>query len=92
MLSGLLNPRWDDQKPFADQLVDWDNDVARYVTQAGKDFGDQFRIATLLAHRPEPYKTALRNVPTAAKVSHMAMRTHLREWMASGQVFAASGT
>eukprot|EP00959_Pyramimonas_sp_CCMP1952_P274650 5741353-Pyramimonas_sp.AAC.1 len=28
MLSGLLNPRWDDQKPFADQLVDLDNDVA----------------------------------------------------------------
>eukprot|EP00959_Pyramimonas_sp_CCMP1952_P388007 8131017-Pyramimonas_sp.AAC.1 len=28
MLSGLPNPRWDDQMPFADQLVDWDNDVA----------------------------------------------------------------
>eukprot|EP00959_Pyramimonas_sp_CCMP1952_P023887 500853-Pyramimonas_sp.AAC.1 len=47
MLSGLLNQRWDDQKPFADQLVDWDNDVARYMMQACKEFGDEFRIATL---------------------------------------------
>eukprot|EP00959_Pyramimonas_sp_CCMP1952_P029379 616606-Pyramimonas_sp.AAC.1 len=53
MLSGLLHPRWDDQKPFADQLVDWDNDVARYVMQAGEDFGDEFRIAALLVHSPE---------------------------------------
>eukprot|EP00959_Pyramimonas_sp_CCMP1952_P442166 9256559-Pyramimonas_sp.AAC.1 len=60
--------------------------------QAGKDFGDEFRIATLLAHSPEPCKTVLRNAPTAAKVSHMALGTHLRAWMVSGQVFAASGT
>eukprot|EP00959_Pyramimonas_sp_CCMP1952_P094438 1975676-Pyramimonas_sp.AAC.1 len=59
--------------------------------QAGKDFGDEFRIAKLLAHGPEPCNTVLRNAPTAAKVSHVALRTHLREWMASGQVFAASG-
>eukprot|EP00959_Pyramimonas_sp_CCMP1952_P442597 9265438-Pyramimonas_sp.AAC.1 len=47
MLSGLLNPRWGDQKPVADQLVDWDNDVARYVMQVWEDFGDEFRIAAL---------------------------------------------
>eukprot|EP00959_Pyramimonas_sp_CCMP1952_P313535 6562751-Pyramimonas_sp.AAC.1 len=32
------------------------------------------------------------NAPTAAEVSHVALRTHQRLWMASGQVFAASGT
>eukprot|EP00959_Pyramimonas_sp_CCMP1952_P340178 7124870-Pyramimonas_sp.AAC.1 len=67
MLSGLLNPRWGDQKPFADQFADWGNDVARCVMQAGKDFGDEFRIAALLAHGPEPCKTVLRNAQTAAK-------------------------
>eukprot|EP00959_Pyramimonas_sp_CCMP1952_P005059 106482-Pyramimonas_sp.AAC.1 len=60
--------------------------------QAGKDSGDEFFITTLLVHSPEPYKTVLRNAPTAVKVSHMALRTHLRERMAPGQVFAASGT
>eukprot|EP00959_Pyramimonas_sp_CCMP1952_P051510 1076225-Pyramimonas_sp.AAC.1 len=54
MLSGLLNPWWGDQKPFADQLADWDIDAAGYVMQAGKDFGDEFRIATLLVRSPEP--------------------------------------
>ena len=91
MLSGLLNPKWDDSRPFTDQLVDWDNDVARYTMQAGKDFGDEFRIATLLVHSPEPFKTVLRNAPTTAKATHAALRAHLREWQASGLVFAPSG-
>eukprot|EP00959_Pyramimonas_sp_CCMP1952_P312100 6532178-Pyramimonas_sp.AAC.1 len=67
MLSGLLNPRWGDQKPFADQLVDWDNDAARSVMRAGKDFGDEFRTAAVLVHGPKPCRTVLRNAPTAAK-------------------------
>eukprot|EP00959_Pyramimonas_sp_CCMP1952_P010334 216400-Pyramimonas_sp.AAC.1 len=66
MLGGLLNSRWGDLKPFAGQLVDWDNDVASYVMRAGKDLGDEFRTATLLAHSPEQCKTVLRNAPTAA--------------------------
>eukprot|EP00959_Pyramimonas_sp_CCMP1952_P086490 1809154-Pyramimonas_sp.AAC.1 len=35
MRSGLLNTSWGDQKPFADQLVDWNNDVARNAGGAG---------------------------------------------------------
>ena len=59
MLRGLLNQIWGDTRLFADQLVDWDDDIACYEMLTGKHFGDELRIATLLVHSPEPHKIVL---------------------------------
>ena len=91
MLSQLLNPQWESgDKPFAELLVDWENDVSRYELQSGKPFSDEYRIATLLMHAPEPYKTVLRSAPATSRGTYVMLRAHLREWMASGRSFAAA--
>ena len=40
-------------------LVEWDNEVAKYEMQSAKEFGDDYRIATLLMHAPEPRSSPL---------------------------------
>ena len=55
MLSTLLNPPWQDgSRPFLEALVDWENGVARYELQSARSFGEEYKIATLLAHAPDP--------------------------------------
>ena len=78
--------------PFADMLVDWENDTARYEIQSGKQFADDYRVATLLVHAPEPARTVLRNAPPAAKLSYAALREHLRQWHMSGLTYSGLGT
>ena len=93
MLTALLNLPWaTDERAFADPIVDWDNNIARYEMPSGKQFADDYRIARPLVHAPEPHKTILRQAPPSAKTSHVALRQHLREWQASGRTFDAMGT
>ena len=71
MLSALLNPQQfgNGTQSFLDALVEWETDISRYELQAGKEFADDYRIATLMVHSPEPYKTVVRNAPVAARAS-----------------------
>ena len=92
MLSALLNPPWGDgAASFHDALVEWANDIARYEIQSKKAFGDDYRVATLLVHAPEPFRAVLRNAPASARGSYVLLRSHLREWHASGVVFSGTG-
>ena len=91
MLSTLLNPMWADaSKPFLEAIVDWENDVARYQLQSAKAFAEEYKIATLLAHAPEPYRTVLRNAPAATRDDYVKLRCHARDWHQSGLVFPSS--
>ena len=77
MLTGLLNPPWSadttNGRPFADLIVDWENDTARYEIQSGKQFGDEYKVVTLLVHpRASAHGPAERTADSEAHLHHVA--------------------
>lgn len=92
MLSALFNPTWSaGEALFSDALAQWGNDIARYELQSSKPFGEDYRIAKLLVHSPEPFRGIMRAAPASVRGSHSQLRAYLREGQATGQAFSAAG-
>ena len=72
-------------------MIEWETEIARYELQSGKAFADDYKIATLMVHSPEPFRSVLRNAPAAARASYQLLVAHLREYRASGMAFAPTG-
>lgn len=91
MLISLLQPGWDEQTPFDQQLIHWEKMVTDYTTQSKKPVGDALKIAVLTKQSPEAIKGVVRNNSGAADGDYAKLRKAIFDYVASGKDYTEAG-
>ncbi|CAE8605354.1 unnamed protein product [Polarella glacialis] len=91
VLGGLLNPQWDESRPWYPQLLAWENHIADHALETGVDMPDPIKAATLVRHAPENIQAFLQLCPAQITDSYPKLKAAVRGFLQKTIVYDANG-
>ncbi|CAE8636697.1 unnamed protein product, partial [Polarella glacialis] len=91
VLGGLLNPQWDESRPWYPQLLAWENHIADHAVETGVDVPDPIKAATLVRRAPENIQAFLQLCPAQITDSYPKLKAAVRGFLQKTIVYDADG-
>ncbi|CAE8602804.1 unnamed protein product [Polarella glacialis] len=91
VLGGLLNPQWEESRPWYPQLLAWENHIADHALETGVDMPDPIKAATLVRHAPENIQAFLQLCPAQITDSYPKLKAAVRGFLQKTIVYDANG-
>eukprot|EP00972_Heterocapsa_arctica_P040894 6027085-Heterocapsa_arctica.AAC.1 len=89
MLSGILVPACSSDKPFLDQVLIWEKQIAEYELAAGVAIPDPIKCAILQQWAPAPVQNVFRLTPLDLGQDYNLLKTTLKTYFERGLRFDA---
>eukprot|EP00971_Amphidinium_carterae_P308102 6123116-Amphidinium_carterae.1 len=93
ILIGLLNPKLAENKnkEFADFFAEWEEGVQRYETEITGQLADDIKVATVVSHAPEPFRSVLRAASHQFGNNYAQMKVLVEHYTQAGFEYGSSG-
>ena len=77
MLSGILNPQWNDDGDFEVQLLEWEHKVDKYTNVTQVQVPDSIKCATVMRWAPTSVRDYLHRSPIDVMTNYGVLRSQL---------------